>query len=112
MQVSVIHTAFEDSPRVVAFVDCGDLTGMAALEYAYMRTNNINGSWSLDEYVDVDGEMIFNEDFSKNVTVVGDHPINSRTGEKMGIRSTSVGDQMLIGNKKYRVQSLGFKEVA
>ena len=111
MQVQVIHTAFEDSPRVVAFVECGDLTGMAALEYAYMKTNNINGSWSLEKYVDVNGEMIFNEDFSDNVTVMADHPVNKRTGEKMGIRSTSVGDQMLLGNKKYRVASLGFKEV-
>ena len=27
----------------------------------------------------------------------------------MGLRSTSVGDQMLVGNKKYVVASFGFE---
>jgi len=32
-------------------------------------------------------------------------------GVEYGLRSTSVGDQMLLGNKKYRVASFGFKEI-
>jgi hypothetical protein len=38
-------------------------------------------------------------------------PVSKRTGQTMGLRSTSVGDQMLLGTKKYRVASFGFKEV-
>ena len=34
MQVAVIHTAFEDAPHTVAFVEVGDSTGNDALEYA------------------------------------------------------------------------------
>ena len=34
-QAAVIHTAFEDTPRTVAFVEVGDRTGTDALEYAY-----------------------------------------------------------------------------
>jgi hypothetical protein len=29
----------------------------------------------------------------------------------MGLRSTSMGDQMLIGNKKYKVAAFGFEEM-
>ena len=34
MQVAVIHSAFEDTPRTVAFVEVGERTGNEALEYA------------------------------------------------------------------------------
>ena len=43
MQVAVIHTAFEDAPNTVAFVEVGDRTGNDALEYAYRWTNNVMG---------------------------------------------------------------------
>ena len=102
-QVAVIHTAFEDSPRTVAFVEVGDLTGTEALEYAYRWTNNVMGSWSIKEEFFDDGEP--NGDYNPNVTVMA--PLE----EGMGIRSTSVGDQILMGTKKYKVAMLGFKEI-
>ena len=34
------------------------------------------------------------------------------SGKEGGMRSTSVGDQMLVGTKKYEVASFGFKEIA
>ena len=43
-------------------------------------------------------------DSNDKVTVVGD-----TKGGTLGIRSTSVGDQMLIGNKKYVVARMGFE---
>ena len=49
MQVAVIHTAFEDSPRTVAFVNTPYATHEEALEYAYRWTNNVMGSWSRKE---------------------------------------------------------------
>ena len=94
-QVAVIHTAFEETPRTVAFVDVGDRTGNDALEYAYRWTQNIFDSWSLK----------MPEDGNDDVTVMGEI-VNG-----MGIRSTSVGDQILMGTKKYKVAFAGFEEI-
>lgn len=110
--VSVIHAAFEETPRVVAFVEVGDRTGDEALEYAFRRTNNICGSWSREAEFEFNGETIVNEDFSSDVTVMAELPVSKRTGEVMGLRSTSMGDFMLLGNTKYKVDMIGFKEVA
>ena len=100
-QVAVIHTAFEDAPRTVALVEVGELEGTQALEYAYRWTQNIADSWSLK----------MPQDGNDAVTVMAELPVSKRTGERMGLRSTSVGDQMLLGTVKYRVASFGFKEV-
>ena len=100
-QVAVIHTAFEDSPRTVAFVEVGDRTGNDALEYAYRWTQNIMDSWSLK----------MPEDGNDDVTVMGELPVSERTGQTMGLRSTSVGDQILMGTKKYKVAFAGFEEI-
>lgn len=99
-QVAVIHTAFEETPRTVALVEVGDRTGTSALEYAYRWTQNIMDSWSLK--MDGDG----NDD----VTVVGELPVHD--GQTFGLRSTSMGDQMLLGTTKYKVAMVGFEEIA
>lgn len=101
MQVAVIHTAFEDSPRTVAFVEVGERIGNDALEYAYRWTQNIMDSWSLK----------MPEDGNDDVTVMGELPVSERTGQTMGLRSTSVGDQILMGTKKYKVAFAGFEEI-
>ena len=94
--VAVIHTKFEGEPSTVAFVkvpeDAETITDK--LEYAYKWTNNIHGSWSLK----------IGNDANPNVTVIGD--IKDGT---LGIRSTSVGDQMLLGTEKYVVARMGFE---
>ena len=100
-QVAVIHTAFEDTPRTVAFVEVGERTGNDALEYAYRWTQNIMDSWSLK----------MPEDGNDDVTVMGELPVSERTGQTMGLRSTSVGDQILMGTKKYKVAFAGFEEI-
>ena len=93
-QVAVIHTAFEDKPSTVAFVNVKeDMTLIEKLEYAYRWTQNIMDSWSLK----------MPEDGNDDVTVMGD------ISSGYGLRSTSVGDQMLVGNKKYVVASFGFE---
>ena len=91
-QVAVIHTAFEDTPSTVAFVDVPEGTLIEKLEYAYRWTQNIMDSWSLK--MPMDG----NDD----VTVMGE------IVDGMGLRSTSVGDQVLVGNEKYVVAPMGF----
>ena len=98
-QVAVIHTAFEDSPRTVAFVEVGERIGNEALEYAYRWTNNIMGSWS----------MKLGEDANYDVTVMAELPVYD--GQTYGLRSTSMNDQMLVGNKKYKVAAMGFEEI-
>ena len=101
MQVAVIHTAFEESPRTVAFVNIPEDVQSTddALEYAYRWTNNVMGSWSRTDIED-------NGDYNPNVTLM------ASLGEGgMGLRSTSMGDQMLIGNKKYTVAAFGFEEI-
>ena len=93
-QVAVIHTAFEDKPSTVAFVNVKeDMSLSEKLEYAYRWTQNIVGSWSLK----------IGDDANNNVTVMGD------VSSGMGLRSTSMGDQILVGNKKYVVAMMGFE---
>jgi hypothetical protein len=94
-QVAVIHTAFEDSPRTVAFVEVGERVGTEALEYAYRWTQNIMDSWSLK----------MPEDGNEDVTIMGEI-VNG-----MGIRSTSMGDHMLLGTTKYKVAAVGFEKI-
>ena len=95
-QVAVIHTAFEDSPSTVAFINVKeDMTLSEKLEYAYRWTQNIFDSWSLK----------MPEDGNEDVTVMGE------IVDGMGIRSTSVGDQILFGTTKYKVAPCGFEKV-
>ena len=98
-QVAVIHTAFEDTPRAVAFVEVGNRPRVEALEYAYRWTQNIMDSWSLK----------MEEDGNDDVTVIGELPVHD--GQTFGLRSTSMGDQMLFEGKKYKVGMVGFEEI-
>ena len=93
-QVAVIHTAFEDKPSTVAFVNVKEGMSLSEkLEYAYRWTQNIMDSWSLK----------MPQDGNDAVTVVGD------ISSGMGLRSTSVGDQILVGTEKYVVAPCGFE---
>jgi len=109
MQVAVIHTAFEDVPNTVAFVDVPDGTDdMSAMEYAYRWTNNVMGSWSIKKEYFEGGEQ--NGDYNDAVTVMA--PLHKdESGKEWGHRSTSVGDQMLVGNRKYKVAFAGFEAI-
>ena len=92
--VAVIHTAFEDKPSTVAFVQTKEGMSLSEkLEYAYRWTQNIMDSWSLK----------MPEDGNDDVTVMGD------ISDGYGLRSTSVGDQVLVGTEKYVVAPMGFK---
>jgi hypothetical protein len=51
------------------------------------------------------------EDGNDDVTVMGELPVSERTGQTMGLRSTSMGDQILMGTKKYKVAFAGFEEI-
>ena len=94
--VAGIHTAVEDTPRTVAFVKTKEgMTLNEKLEYAYRWTQNIMDSWSLK----------MPQDGNDDVTVMGE------IVDGMGLRSTSVGDQILVGNTKYKVAFCGFEKI-
>ena len=97
--VAVIHTAFEDKPTTVALVQTKEgMSLVEKLEYAYRWTQNIMDSWSLK----------LPQDGNDDVTVVGELTVDEN-GQKWGLRSTSVGDQILVGTEKYVVAPFGFK---
>ena len=108
-QAIVIHTAFEDTPRTVAFVEVGERTGTDALEYAYRRTQNIEGSWSKGPVIEWEGAEHDNGDYSEDITVMA--PLHVSEGKTYGLRSTSVGDHIVFGTVKYVVDSFGFSEL-
>jgi hypothetical protein len=109
-QAVVIHTAFEDTPRTVAFVEVGDRTGTDALEYAYRRTQNIDGSWSKGPVMEWEGQEHDNGDYSQDITLMQPLKVDA-DGKEWGHRSTSMGDQILFGTAKYVVGAVGFEEI-
>ena len=86
-KVAVIHSAFEDAPTTVAFVEVDPaLSDMEKCEKAFMLTNSINDAWGNNEGV----TKLFGGD---------------------ACRSTSTGDMVLVGTKKYMCDHVGWKEV-
>ena len=104
MKVTVVHTAFEDAPQIVAEVNSPHAKVEEALEYAYRWTNNVMGSWSRKQEMFEDGSA--NGDLNDNVVVKA--PLHEGG---MGLRSTSVGDMMHVDGRSFEVSRLGFQEL-
>ena len=86
--VSVVHAAFEEKSRLVAFVEVEkSWTDTKKLEYAFMKTNTIEEAW----YTSKEGIDYM--------------------GPEKSCRSTSVGDFVLIGEKKYECAGTGWELV-
>jgi hypothetical protein len=84
---AVIHAAYEDTPRTVALIDFpADMAEKDMLERAFMYTNSINASWYTGNKVEY-------------------------IGPGKACRSTSVGDMVLLGNKKFKCEARGWKEM-
>ena len=85
--VVVIHAAYEDTPRTVAFVSVEKkLTDTEKLETAFMKTNTIEEGWWNNEGV-------------------------TKMFGGGACRSTSVGDMVLIGTTKYKCEPTGWSVV-
>ena len=86
--VAVIHAAYEDSPRTVAFVNVEKtLTTKQKLEKAFMLTNTIDTAWYTSDEV-------------------------AYIGPDKACRSTSVGDMVRLENgKKFKCEMSGWSEV-
>ncbi len=86
-RVAVIHSAFEDSPRTVAFVEVEkSVSWERKCEVAYVKTNTISAPWWRNEGV----TSIF---------------------ESATCRSTSVGDMVLIGTEKFKCENDGWSKI-
>ena len=87
-------------PTVEALYDKGSVHGMGQ----QMAENS--GRVYLIKH---EGKTYPNGDYNEAVTVMA--ALHEKDGVTYGLRSTSVGDWMLLGNKRYEVASMGFKEV-
>ena len=86
-KVAVIHSVFEDAPTTVAFVEVDPaLSDIGKCEKAFMLTNSINDAWWNNEEV-------------------------TKMFDGGACRSTSTGDMILVGTKKYLCETCGWKEV-
>jgi len=84
-KVAVIHAAFEEAPKTVAFVEVdAALPLRKKLEIAFVKTNTITEAWWRHD----------------DVTYIGETPT---------CRSTSVGDMVLVGKDKYVCVMNGWK---
>jgi|TARA_R110000803_G_scaffold102672_2_gene170812 hypothetical protein len=85
--VTVIHSAFEDNPRTVAFVEVDKSASVEKkCEIAFIKTNSINDAWW------------------KNEGVTPMFPDKA-------CRSTSTGDMVLIGTDKYKCEMSGWTKI-
>ena len=86
-KVSVIHDNGPAGPNVVAFIDMPkSLSTSEKLEEAFMLTNSIDDAWYNNKRV----TKMFSGD---------------------GCRSTMVGDMVLIGREKFKVEPMGWSKV-
>ena len=99
MKITVVHTAFEDTPQVVAEVEYDGDSVESGLEYAYRWTNNVMGSWSRDDLED-------NGDYNPAVKRVA--PLHE---DGMGLRSTSMVDMMHVNGRSFEVAMIVLTEL-
>jgi hypothetical protein len=71
------------------------------LSYAYQHTNNIDDSWSMDDYCQPRGH--------RGVTV--EAPLHVRDGQTYGLRSSMVGDVFIKNGTAFVCSMVGWKEV-
>lgn len=101
MDILVIHN--ETPVAKVAVKD--SLITMEALEVAYRLTQNLEGSWSMGEYID--GKL--NPDWHPAVEVL--QPLEVIKGQEWGHRSSMIGDVFLVDGREYQVDTFGFKRI-
>ena len=86
-KVAVIHSACDETPKSVAFVAVDKKwSDKEKSEIAFMKTNSINDAWWNNEEV-------------------------TKMFDGNACRSTSSGDHVLIGNKKYKCARIGWELV-
>lgn len=95
----------------VANVDAPTNDVNEAMEFAFRRLQNLDGSWSMGPLVSFDRQVVDNYDYHESVTVL--KPLHRGVaGQEIGHRSCSMFDRMIVDGKVYEVDCIGFKEVA
>ena len=85
--ISVIHTAYEDAPLLVAQIEVPKNASVTKkLSLAFMLTNSIDEGWWENEEVT---PMFYGE----------------------GCRSTCIGDKVWIGSDTYICERVGWKKI-
>lgn len=77
------------------------------LEDAYVRTQNINGSWSRGQLFENGSE---NLDYNECIERVA--PLHEYKGKIYGLRSSMMNDEFEIDGELYRCAMIGFEKVA
>jgi hypothetical protein len=107
MRVSVYHHDFPTNaaPAVlVAEIEAPDGLGVeTALDFAFRRTQNIEGSWSRGPSL---GDQA-NGDFHPSINRIA--PLHEIDGKTYGLRSSMVGDFFEIDGKRYVCADFGWK---
>jgi len=108
MIVTVYHHDIRnpEALEAVAAVEAGTLETLQALEFAWERTQNLNGSWSRGPR-HADGSR--NADYHPAIRVL--RPLHVENGEVYGLRSSMMGDVFELGGERYRVATIGFDEL-
>jgi hypothetical protein len=107
MKVQVYHLDFGKPPAVLVAeitVDKPTSEIERALDIAYMRTQNIGGSWSMGPYLP-GGDT--NVDFHGSIRRIA--PLHVLEGRSYGLRSSMVGDVLVVDGDAYRVVAFGFE---
>lgn len=117
MNILVMHRQQDNTMVPVANVVCGDKLVMDALSYAWEKTNNIEGSWSMGKILPATtmGKYSYqperNLDFCPDVSVLAPLPVHNN--KTFGLRSSQVNDIMVDLSTMilYKVASCGFEEI-
>lgn len=112
MKVKVFHRVdpFGDNPAQVHVATVerpGECHALDALEYAWMCTQNVSGSWSRGPLFE-DGSR--NADYSANIE--RHVPLPEHDGKVFGLRSSMVGDRFEMEDRAWLVAGCGFDEIA
>jgi len=112
----MIVQVFHSDREIGGFVHVADIDApehydaTRALEYAFRRTQNIEGSWSMGETIEFDGDTIPNMDYDASITVV--QPLRTWSdGRVMGHRSSMMYDRMIVDGENYEVDAFGFRKL-
>ncbi len=118
MQVKVHHRDDRADDRFVhvATVETPEIDIGAALEFAWERTQNIEGSWSKGPVFPADqtwsGKLEANPDHHPSVTLADGIVLKvNASGRTLGLRSSMVGDRFEAEGMAYRAAGCGFEPV-
>lgn len=115
MKYTLVHSAFlrngEYPTKVANFFYEDDQDTESCLEDIFRRSQNIEGSWSKGKTLLWDGVVEENSDYNDNMELLVTLKEYKETGELIGLRSTSVGDHVVVDGDIYKCDNFGWKKV-